>query len=235
LPRNNETALHGRLLARLLLVADGVGGNEGGDVASRIAVESAVEYLLDMKHGPLGCEVSREDQLLKELKAAVAWSQRRVQSAAEHNHRYSRMGTTLTLAYVIWPTVYLVHAGDSRAYLCRGSKLTQLTRDQSVAQLLADAGAIRADEVASHHFRHVLGSLLSWNPRDLHPVVYKTRLVEGDQLLLCTDGLTKHVSPARITAILNSAPSAKQACHGLVAAANAAGGTDNITVALARG
>ncbi|MBI3468438.1 MAG: serine/threonine-protein phosphatase [Planctomycetes bacterium] len=230
-----ETELHGVSQGKLFLVADGVGGTPGGERASSIAVKSIVQYLQDMMHWLFRREAAREDQFLEDLKSAVAWSQEQIRHTAEKSPRYARMGTTLTVAYLVWPTAYLVHVGDSRAYLCRGSKLLQLTRDQSIAQLLADAGAIAADEVEHHHFRHVLGSVLSRNSSDLHPAVCKARLMEGDQLLLCTDGLTKHVNPLQIAGILASASTAEQACHDLIAAANAAGGTDNITVVLARG
>jgi serine/threonine protein phosphatase PrpC len=100
--------------------------------------------------------------------------------------------------------------------------------------MLADAGAIEADGIAHHPFRNILGSLLCCEPGQLTPCVYQRRLAPGDQLLLCTDGLTKHVSAPQIAEILNSTYSAEDACGELIDAANAAGGTDNTTVVLAR-
>jgi protein phosphatase len=138
------------------------------------------------------------------------------------------------LAYLEWPTAYIAHVGDSRAYLCRRKELVQVTQDQTVAQMLADAGAIEPDAVAGHPFRNMLASLLSCEPDQLKPCVYQIRLEPGDQLLLCTDGLTKHVSASQIAAILDFSGSAAEACQELVAAANNAGGTDNITVVLAQ-
>jgi protein phosphatase len=231
---DHETDLHGVSQAKLLLVADGVGGTAGGERASSLAVDGIVQYLLNSMHWLFRKEYSRESQFLEDLMSAFAGSQRQIQHAAEMSPRYRQMGTTLTMAYLAWPTAYIGHVGDSRAYLFHQSKLTQLTRDQTIAQMLADAGGIAADEVEHHHFRHVLGSLLSCDPSQLSPSVRKTRLALGDQLLLCTDGLTRHVGASQIEQILASAASAEDACRELIAAANAAGGRDNTTVVVAR-
>jgi protein phosphatase len=144
------------------------------------------------------------------------------------------MGTTLTLAYLEWPVVYIAHAGDSRAYIYHSPELIQITRDQTFAQLLADAGAIEAERVDSHPLRNVLGSLLCSDTRRLEPRVYKRELAPGDQLLLCTDGLTRKVPAGQIAELLDSSFTAEDACRELIAAANTAGGSDNATVVLAR-
>jgi protein phosphatase len=164
---------------------------------------------------------------------ALAWAQRRIQEMGKKSADLARMGTTLTLAYLDWPTAYIAHVGDSRAYLYGHQELLQLTDDQTVAQMLADAGAIEPEEVERHTFRNMLGSLLCCEASQLHPRSYQRRLMPGDQLLLCTDGLTRHVPAGRIAEILDSAYSAADACQELVAAANAAGGADNTTVVLA--
>jgi protein phosphatase len=144
------------------------------------------------------------------------------------------MGTTLTMSYITWPGAYFVHIGDTRAYLYRGSELIQLTHDQTIAQMLADTGTISADQVQDHPFSHVLGSLLGCDPDQLDPSVFKTELEFGDQLLLCTDGLTRHLESDDIVEVLTSAASAELACERMVRMANEAGGRDNITVLLAR-
>jgi protein phosphatase len=230
----DETELHGSSQARLLLVADGVGGNPGGERASSLAVEGIVQYLLNMMHWLFRLEQAREGEFLEDLKSALSWTQERIRHAAESSPRHSHMGTTLTMAYVVWPAAYLVHVGDTRAYLCRKRQLLRLTHDQTIAQMLADAGAISADAVEHHPFRHVLGSLLNCDPAQLSPSVYKTELALGDQLLLCSDGLTECVTEPQILERLVAAPSAEQACRALIAAANAGGGRDNTTVVVAR-
>jgi protein phosphatase len=220
--------------ANLLVVADGVGGNPGGAWASRLAVEGVVEYLLCNRQQ---CELHAEcggGQVLDELTSALYSARECIQHEAEASPQHLRMGTTLTLAYLKWPLAYLAHAGDSRAYLYRTPKLVQITRDQTLAQMLLDAGLLRPDQVESHRWRNALVSLLCRDERSLAPLVYQQSLEPGDQLLLCTDGLTKKVPEAQIVAIVESALDAEEACRELIAAANKAGGSDNITVVLAR-
>jgi protein phosphatase len=223
---DGEDILH----ANLLLVADGVGGNAGGERASRKAVEAVVEYLHSNRKGLLRDSESDGDRVFEDLKSALVWARHRIQLDAEGSPHYARMGTTLTLAYLAWPTAYIAHVGDSRAYLFRQQKLVQLTHDQTIAQMLADAGAIKSDDVRRHPLRHALGSLIGCSPGEFHPSVHQTRLDAGDQLLLCTDGLTERVRDAQIANILSGASSAERACRQLIAAANAAGGNDNATV-----
>jgi protein phosphatase len=220
------------LNANLMLVADGVGGHPGGEKASRLAMEAVVEYLHENQM-LAGQAATREEQICEELKSALAWAQERIAAAAEESPQFASMGTTLTLAYLIWPTAYIAHCGDSRAYIYGGDEIVQITRDQTIPQMLADMGALDQSLVEVHPLRNALGSLLSCDARQFMPRVYYRRLMPGDKLLLCTDGLTKHVSAARIAEILDSAHHAPDACRELAGAANDAGGTDNVTVVLA--
>jgi protein phosphatase len=220
--------------ANLLVVADGVGGHPGGAWASRLAVEGVVEYLLGNRQQ---CEHHAEcggGQVLDDLTSALYSARECIQHQAEASPQHFRMGTTLTLAYLKWPVAYLAHAGDSRAYLYRTPDLIQITRDQTMAQMLVDAGALKPDQVESHPWRNALDSLLCRDERSLAPLFYQQGMEPGDQLLLCTDGLTKKVPEAQIAAILESALDTEEACRELIAAANTAGGPDNITVVLAR-
>lgn len=230
----DETELRGGSQAKLLLVADGVGGNAAGERASSLAIEGVVQYLLNAMHWLFRMDDDWDNRFFSDLKSALSWSQGRIQHAAETNPVESGMGTTLTMAYLVWPRVYFAHAGDTRAYLYRGSQLVQLTHDQTIAQMLADAGVIATEDVEHHPFHHVLGSLLGCDPAQLEPTVCKSELKFGDQLLLCTDGLPRHVSNDDIGRILASAASSQDACEELIAAANRGGGTDNVTVVLAR-
>lgn len=231
---DDETELHGGSQGKLLLVADGIGGNAAGERASSLALEGVVQYLLNAMHWLFRFDTDRDEEFLADLKSALSWSQEKIQHAAEANPQQSGMGTTLTMAYLVWPRAYFVHVGDTRAYLYRDSELIQLTHDQTIAQMLADAGVIAAEEVDEHPFHHVLGSLLGCDVKQLEPAVYKTELKHQDQLLLCTDGLTRHVGDERIAGILASAGTAELACQELIAAANEDGGSDNVTAVLAR-
>ena len=167
--------------ANLLLVADGVGGNAGGERASRLAVEGVVEYLHSNRKRMLRNAECGGDQVLEDLKSALAWAQQRIQLEAEESPEHARMGTTLTLAYLEWPVVYIAHVGDSRAYIYHSPELLQITHDQTFAQLLADAGAIEAERVDSHPLRNVLGSLLCSDTRRLESRVYRRELAPGGQ------------------------------------------------------
>lgn len=231
---DDETELLGGSQAKLMLVADGVGGNRAGRLASTLALEGVVQYLLNAMHWLFRPEDDREDVFMEDLKSAMAFTQERIQHAAEITPLRHGMGTTMTMAYIVWPRVYLVHVGDSRAYLLRAGDLFRLTKDQTYAQALADAGAFAPAEIELSPLNHVLSSLLGCDPAALDPQVYRTELTMNDTLLLCTDGLTRHLTDRQIAHILTASECAKQAGHQLVGAANKAGGRDNTTVVVAR-
>ena len=231
---DDETELLGGSQAKLLLVADGVGGNAAGERASSLALESVVQYLLNAMHWIFLPEDEREDTFMDDLKSALAFGQERIQHAAEVSPSQQGMGTTITLAYIVWPHVYLVHAGDSRAYLFRDGNMTRLTRDQTYAQALADSGAINQEQAARSPLNHVLFSLLGCDPTHLDPQVVKTTLQWNDSLVLCTDGLTRHLSDSEIASLLAVGSCATESANSLVDAANNAGGHDNTTVIVAK-
>jgi len=231
---DEDTELRGGSQAKLMLVADGVGGNAAGERASSIALEGVVQYLLNAMHWMFRPEDDRESTFVDDLKSALSFTQKRIQHAAETVPSNQGMGTTITMAYVVWPHAYLVHAGDSRAYLYRNGRLTLLTHDQTYAQALADAGVLKPEQIHASPLNHVLSSLLGCDPTQLDPQVYKTQLELNDTLLLCTDGLTLHLNESQITEILTSSVSASTACHQLIASTNNAGGYDNTTVVVAR-
>jgi protein phosphatase len=143
------------------------------------------------------------------------------------------MGTTLTLACSSADELFIGHVGDSRAYVLRGGNLIRLTRDHTHAQELADAGLIPQENVARHRLRHVLSRALGPRGSDIEVDVTRLRLLDGDQLLVCTDGLTGMVPDEAITPLVGKG-TAQEACQALIDAAIAAGGKDNVTVVLAR-
>lgn len=230
---DDETHLLGGSQAKLLLVADGVGGGPAGDRASRMAVQGIVQYLLNTMHWLFRLNDGREDAFLEDLKSALIFTQDRIRQHAEAMPADQKMGTTITLAYIVWPQVYLIHVGDSRAYVFREQEIIHLTHDQTYAQALVDAGIMQDADVRKSPLRHVLSGLVGCNPQSLTPEVSQFKLALHDKLLLCTDGLTTELTDAEIAAILSGDASAEESCYRLINAANDAGGRDNTTVVIA--
>ena len=216
--------------AWLLAVADGVGGRAGGAEASSSAVETTLEYL----GSATGCyhrfDVDEEARFIEKMEEAVLAAHERLRTA--HGDSQWSPATTLTMAMVVAPRAYLVHVGDTRAYYLRGDRLLQLTRDQTFGQYLIDSGAVSDEQVADSPMGRTLASAVGSS--EVHPVLGLIDLEAGDTLLLCSDGLTKHVPHDEVKRLLRSAPSARSACESLVNAALAGGGSDNVSVVVAR-
>jgi serine/threonine protein phosphatase PrpC len=218
-------------VAFLAMVADGVGGEEGGAEASAVALESAMQYVNDS----MSCLYDRdvaESTFTDLLQRCALQSHEAIRERASANARHASMATTLTLFMGVWPAYYLVQLGDSRYYLWREGRLTQITRDQTLANDLVDQGILSRAQAPHTRFAHVLSSALGADTAE--PVV--TRLhAEWDYVhLLCSDGLTKHVSDERIADRLANMTSAKQVCEQLLADALEDGGSDNITIIVGR-
>src|SRR4029079_6246129 len=145
---------------------------------------------------------------------------------------YHGMATTLTLLLSVWPRAYLLQVGDSRCYLLRDGELTQITRDQTMAQEMVDLGVMKPEQVAGTRLEHTLTSSIGGS--HTQPTVTRFDMDWGHVLLLCSDGLTRHVSDDRIREVLRSMTSARQACETLLKDALAGGGSDNITVVVGR-
>jgi protein phosphatase len=142
------------------------------------------------------------------------------------------MATTLTLYLGIWPRAYLLQVGDSRCYLLRNGELIQITRDQTMAQELIDLGVLSRANASGSRFAHTLSSSIGGS--QTVPVVTRFEMTWGNVLLLCSDGLTHHVSDERLAERLRSMTSAKQVCEDLLRDALDGGGKDNITVIVGR-
>ena len=218
----------------LFVVADGMGGHAGGERASALAVEAAEDFVLNVlewfdrlgggdTQGPLG-----------ELQSALREADRRVCREARERPELRGMGTTLTMAYAVGRDLYVVHAGDSRCYLGRGGQLLRLTRDHTLVADLVAAGAVRPEDAVSHPWRHMVTNVIGGPEEGVQVDVRKGDLEPDDVLLLCTDGLTEMVPEGTVAGLLIGAVDPQGACENLVAAANEAGGTDNITVVVAR-
>lgn len=218
--------------AWLLVVADGIGGHGGGDVASSVATDSVLRYVFERM--PWFLRLAREEELEAELRTALERSQERVVYAAEEKGIQNlNIGTTLTMAYVLWPQMYVAHAGDSRCYLVRNHQISRLTHDHTLAEQLAEANLL-ASEGIEHQTRSVLVNAVGGGLDSLHAEVTHVHLRPGDAVVLCTDGLTGHVSDEEIVGELSMGHSARASCDALIRLANRRGGGDNVTVVVAR-
>jgi protein phosphatase len=217
-----------------LVVADGVGGEAAGEVASRMAIATLISLILHTPDWILS-DGEREAELVMDR---MAERYRRIDAVlrarSSSEPALAGMGTTMTLAGSLGASLVIGHIGDSRVYLLRGGYLVQLTRDHTLVQSLVERGQLSAAEAATHPFRHVLTRSLGGQEGGLKGDFQRAWLADGDQLLLCTDGLTGMVDDATIAAVLGHAASADEACRELVATALKNGGKDNVTVVLAR-
>lgn len=229
LPVEEETQLYAGLRALLLLVADGMGGRAGGNVASQIGIGTTARYVLNTMPWFFSLAHDHDDDQRLELLAAIGSSEDAVETHAVEHPELTGMGTTLTMAYLVWPRMYVVHVGDSRCYLLRKGQLTQLTRDHTAAQELVDRGTIRPEDAHRSPLSHVLVHSIGHGPDAFRPEVSRTDLEPGDRVLLCTDGLSNQLPDERIGELLTGAESAEEAVDTLIEAANEAGGDDNIT------
>lgn len=218
---------------QLFVVADGMGGMAGGEVASGLAVETISWYVARTMPWFYRYQDGREQELKEELRQAVQVTQDTVKDAAEHS-RFTRMGTTLTLACLLWPRLHVVHAGDSRCYYRRGDTLVRMTTDHTLAQKAVDEGVLTASQAEAAGLGNALWNCIGAGQKEVTPELYHETLQVGDELLLCTDGLTRRLSDDVILSILTRADTPALAASALVAAANEAGGHDNITVIVAR-
>jgi serine/threonine protein phosphatase PrpC len=217
--------------AKLFIVADGMGGHEAGDVASQLTATTVGELVtteLKSKTEPIAPAILT--QLLTE---AIETANKAVYNAAQEAGQKRRMGSTLVMALVRAATVYISHVGDARAYLARGATLMQLTKDDSwKAQFGANAQT--PDSTASSKFDHILTKAIG-QEAELNPSTTEVKVLPGDWLLLCSDGLWNMVADDQILAELQQAgENPVCAVEKLVAAANAAGGKDNISVVAIR-
>lgn len=216
--RANEDALFSR--SPLFAVADGMGGAKAGEIASRTAIDII----------GLGVEDGVVRSRLVEL---VRRANRAVYEAQQVDEELTGMGTTVTVAHVGEEALTVAHVGDSRAYLVRGGTLRRLTEDHSLVEEMRRSGKLTAEEAANHPQRSIITRALGPDS-SVEVDVREFKLERGDVVLLCSDGLTSMIPEARIGEIIVGNRKLDTAGRALIAAANAAGGRDNITVVLLR-
>ncbi|MFN7940511.1 MAG: protein phosphatase 2C domain-containing protein [Thermoanaerobaculia bacterium] len=216
----------------LFAVADGMGGAAAGEVASTLALSLGLRlglnrsrWFFEMGDDEAQEVASRAAKIFQRLDAEIA-------ERSRANPELHGMGSTLTVAYAVGDRLFLYHVGDSRAYLVRGGKLLRLTQDQTLAQWLADHGQIPPEEIANHHLRHVLYQAIGRSDGKVEVEIHRLALVDGDRLVLASDGLSDALSDAELEPLAIAAD-APAACDRLLEAALVAGGRDNVTVLVA--
>jgi protein phosphatase len=229
-----ETLPDSELVTYALAVADGMGGHRFGELASLMALRSGWE----IGGGEIRWTVSESRREAEEmrLKARVYFQliHRTILAQADQNPRLQGMGTTLTLCYTAGRSLFVIHAGDSRAYLFRDGQLDQITADHTVVQALVDAGMISAEEARHHNRRHVVTNVLGGPSEGVYSEIHKIEVRDGDLFLFCSDGLIEPVPDDEIAGALAERPDPQDAARALLQKALDGGGPDNITVVVAR-
>lgn len=227
--------------AALVVLADGMGGCNAGEVASAMAIKSIRDILCSKSPWTVfrDCDPSKtpkwkEDELLHEIHEAIQLANAAIHTAAEHGDGTQiGMGCTCETVFLMQGQLFMGHVGDSRVYLSRAGTLRQLTQDQTLVNRMVAMGVIKAEEAESHPRRHELDQALGSS----HPVeiqLVSEKLQVGDVLVICSDGLTTHVNDRGISEVLRNTASSEAAARRLVNLANALGGSDNVTVVVVR-
>jgi protein phosphatase len=232
LPDLAEIPVAEERLASLMMVADGVGGGRKGEAASRLAVEELTQYITESVRCYYSAETGDTD-FTRALEAGAIKSHQAVIERGASDPDSRGMATTLTLLISVWPWCYLLQVGDSRYYQYRDGKLIQISRDQTMAQELLDSGVFAASIASGQSpLSNMLSSSIGGH--QTAPVVKRLPNSWSTIHLLCSDGLTRHVSDERIAKRLGAITSAQQVCEDLLQDALEGGGTDNITITVGR-
>ena len=232
LPQTEHLLVGPQRFASLMMVADGVGGGARGADASRLALEAVTQYAAHSTRCYYAASSQSDAGFSEALQEAAVLCHAQLLRQGEGNPEYRGMATTLTLFLGVWPRAYLLQVGDSRCYLLRQGELTQISRDQTMAQDLVDLGVMTRADASKTRLAHTLTSAIGG--RSPAPVVTALDIGWDTTVLLCSDGLTNHVSDERIRDRLRSMKSAKQVCEDLLKEALDEGGSDNITIVVAR-
>ena len=205
-----------------------------GSGPTAIAVDRIIDHLVGRLDPSGRGHAAQPQELQQSFQDALRNCRAAIEADAVANPRFRRMSTTLTLAYVVWPQLFLAHVGDSRCYLYRNSRLRRLTTDHTIAQKMVQAGMLSADRVQRSPWNNVLWNALGTGATQRDADVQRTHLMATDVLLLCTGGLTRCLADARIAAIVQRNEPAELTCRCLLQAAREVDGADNVTVLVAR-
>lgn len=222
----------------LMMIADGLGGHEAGEVASRSTLANVIGMVIRSPQWALKLDdpATRETEirsLMERTRAYLSNVHAAIRDQASGDARLAGMGTTLTSAYAVGGDLFVLHVGDSKACLLRRGRLERITHDHTVAQDYADRGFIPQEEVAGHRMHHVLTRAVGGPDERLEGDIHHLGLEHGDRLLICSDGLTDMVADGEIAEVLARTPDSQKACEALLQLALERGGHDNVTVIVA--
>jgi len=210
----------------LCIVADGMGGHNAGEIASKMAVSEIEKYIYEALKNSVGYKLDDYKNLVKD---AFLFANKAVYNRSRENMDCFGMGTTLTLALIVENNLIIGHVGDSRMYLKKGEKLSRITEDHSYVAELIKNGTIKPEE-ANHHPQKNLITRALGTSSDLEVDIKSITVDNGDFILMCTDGLSNMLSDDEILNTIISFKEYKEVCHELINKANANGGLDNVTV-----
>lgn len=216
-----------------MVVADGVGA-DGSELASRLAISTLAELVLRFGRWNVRVNESIAREIVQRAERFYRQVGQRVTREATQHPSLAGMGTTLTAFFSAGRECFVVHVGHSRAYLYRNGLLARLTRDQTVAQRVAETGRAAPTELAAHDLRHILTDAIGGHGGEAHVEIENYPLLDGDTVLLCTNGLTDAVSEERIAELLQRQATPMEQCRTLVDLALEHGGPDNVTALVAR-
>ena len=221
----NEDSLRACEDPDFFMLADGVGGNRSGEIASQSALDALEKFV---RHNPPEWLGSR-DEVFRYFRAAVNYVNQFIIKLSEAKPQYAGMATTLTFAYIRKDEMYVANVGDSRVYLAHGDMIQQITDDHTYVNDLVKMGAITRDEAHLHARKNVITRAIGANANN-EPDCFSVPVEKGDKVLLCSDGLYDEVDDDTILSTLNRASDMTQCAEELVALANDNGGNDNISV-----
>lgn len=233
LPQVDELSQPTERLATILLVADGVGGSAAGSRASRLATEAVTRYVATSLRCYHTAGSSSHGEFEATLRAAAMEAHDAVRSEAAERPGERGMATTLSLGIVVWPWLYVVQVGDSRCYVYQDGALRQITRDQTYAEEMVAQGVFTKEDAKHSPLANVLSSAIGAS--EALPEITRVDVRQrGCVILVCSDGLTRHVSDEQIARELGRMTSSEQACRALLQLALDGGGTDNVTIVVGR-
>jgi len=223
--KNNEDAFFVIPEQNVYLVADGVGGNNAGEIASRTTADNIAEYV---RNNPIH-ESYMEAELKDYFLICLNHVNKKIYELSQKHLENIGMATTIAIVYVAGNNAYVVNVGDSRVYLHRKGSLTQITEDHTYVNALIKRGAITKEQARFHEKRNVITRAIG-GEKAIKPDFFRVEVRQNDIILLCTDGLCGEVDDEMICRILSRGESMSQTSTNLVGKANQCGGHDNITV-----
>jgi len=229
-----NTTLLGDPTAQILMVADGMGGHKAGHEASKLAVQYFMTAILNRLQSNDSITPDDHDHFLSHLRDILSDAHQEIRRISEASEDKKGMGTTFTMAYIVWPKLVFIHAGDTRCYIFRAGQLSLLTLDHTVANEMIKNGQLNLNDNERSPWSNVLVNALGAGAEGVQGDLATTLLEPGDIVLMCSDGLNKHVNDTTIEKVLATGGKVQSMCESLVQLAKQGGGTDNITAVAAR-